>query len=80
MAKLVKGSELNYRAQKAVLASYTYRLTVENGYPARNPCGATVASVTDAEWLEQHAFYVNKDGSLTANRRHCEPAYMIGES
>ena len=74
--RLIKGSELSPVTRAEVLRTFTYRLTTENGYPKRNPCGASVPAVSDAEWLAAHAFYVRKDGALAANRRHCEPAYM----
>jgi hypothetical protein len=36
----------------------------------------TVPLQTDAEWLAEHAFYVNKDGSLSGKPGRCEPAFM----
>jgi hypothetical protein len=35
-----------------------------------------VSLVSDAQWLADHAFYVNKDGTLSERYNHCEPAYM----
>lgn len=32
--------------------------------------------VSDAQWLADHAFYVNNDGSLDQRRGYCEPAYL----
>lgn len=77
--RLVKGNELLPSTQRAVLSSFTYRLTVENGYPKRNPCGARVPAISDAQWLKEHAFYVTKDGRLSRAHRHCEPHYMAEE-
>lgn len=74
--KLTPGNDLNDNARRAVLAAFTHRLTTENGYPSRNPCGATVPAVTDAEWVAGRAFWVTKSGELARNRRHAEPAYM----
>lgn len=74
--KLVKGSDIHPSLHAAILAPFVYRLTVENGYPARNPTGARVPAVTDREWLDAHAFWLRKDGRLAANRRHAEPAFM----
>jgi hypothetical protein len=74
--KLIKGNDLSAQQRKDVLASFVYRLTTENGYPARNPCNARVAAISDAQWLAEHAFWINNDGSLSFNKRWCEPAYM----
>lgn len=74
--KLIKGSKLNAQAKAEVLRCYVYRLTTENGYPERNPCKARVKAISDAQWLEEHAFYVRKDGRLAANRHHAQPAFM----
>lgn len=35
-----------------------------------------VPQISDAQWLQAHAFWVNRDGSLT-ERRHAEPAFMV---
>lgn len=77
MSKLVIGTNLKPETRKYVLAAYTYRLTTENGYPKRNPCNASVPAISDTQWLAEHAFYVNRDGALSANRNYCEPAFMV---
>ena len=74
--KLVKGDALSAEARQQVLAAYVYRLTMENGYPARNPCGARVPPISDAQWLAEHAFYIRKDGRLAGNRHHAEPSFL----
>lgn len=77
MSTLTRGDKLPAHLQAEVKASYTYRVTVENGYPRRNPCGATVPAITDAQWLKAYAFYVTKRGTLDARRHHAEPACML---
>ena len=73
---LLRGDKLPGLTRQAVLRQYTYRLTVENNYPARNPCQARVPAITDAQWLAEHAFYVNRDGRLSRRHKHCMPHYM----
>ncbi len=75
--KLITGDKLNAYTRAEVLRAYTYRLTIENGYPARNPCGATVPPISDAQWLAEHAFWVTNSGRLALNRTHAEPAYIL---
>jgi hypothetical protein len=79
MSKLVKGKDLTPAQVSQVKAAFLYRLTVENGYPKRNPVGATVPAITDGEWLEKHAFFIRKDGNLASKPAFCEPAYMADE-
>jgi len=82
-SKLVKGTELSETLKQEVLNSYIYRWTKENEGKARQAMGINspkIPPISDAEWLEQHAFYVTNDGSrLDARRRHCEPAYLAEE-
>lgn len=74
--KLVKGSDIHPSRHAAILARFVYRLTTENGYPERNPCGATCPAISDAQWIAEHAFWLRKDGQLVLNRRYAEPAFM----
>ena len=74
--KLTKGNELSAQARREVLAAFVHRLTSENGYPARNPCGATIPAISDAQWLDEHAFYVRADGNLSKEHKYAEPVYM----
>ena len=71
---LVNGSKLSLNARREALLRFAHRLTTENGYPQRNPCGARVPAISDAQWLKEHDFYVKKDGSLSLSFNHCEPA------
>ena len=73
---LITGDKLSARLQAEVLRAYTFRTTIENGYPRRNPCKARIAAITDRQWLVDHAFYITKRGTLDARRRHAEPAYL----
>ena len=74
---LLIGCELSPQTQREVLSAYVYRLTTENGYPKKNPCGARVPAVSDVQWLREHAFWVTKSGRLARNRHHAEPAFMV---
>jgi hypothetical protein len=79
MSTLTRGDKLPSNLQREVLASYIYRLTTENGYPQRNPCGARVPAISDKQWMAEHAFYVTARGTLDASQHHAEPAFMISE-
>ena len=35
-----------------------------------------IALQTDEEWLREHAFWVKKNGEMSVQRTHAEPAYM----
>lgn len=48
----------------------------ENAVTANGHTHPTIPLITDAEWLTEHAFYINKDGRLSDRPGHCEPAYM----
>lgn len=84
MPRLVRGDQLSPETRAVVLSAYGYRWTVENRERARMWYGKANCrprnrpTQTDAEWLREHAFYVNRDGKLTANRTHAEPAYLLG--
>ncbi len=78
---LIKGRDLNESQKKQVLSAFIYRWTLDNPrlYEAYRNMDSkpTCPKVSDAEWLEKHAFHFLKDGSrLMANRRYCEPHYM----
>ena len=74
--QLVKGAELAPSTRREVLSAFIYRLTIENGYPGRNPCKARVPAISDAQWLQEHAFWVTKAGRLARNHHRAEPVYM----
>ena len=72
LSKTVRGDLLLPHLRAEVLRRYTYRLTIQNGYPAKNPCKATVPAVSDDEWLRTHAFYVTSAGKLAYIPNRCE--------
>ena len=71
---LVNGSKLKPAVRAEALARFIYRLTTENGYPQRNPCGARVPAISDEQWLAEHDFYVADSGKLSNWPLLCEPA------
>lgn len=79
MPKLIPGNQLSAGQQRMVKAAFVYRLTSENGYPQRNPTGAIVEPISDAEWLEKYAFYIKANGDLANKPNHCEPIYFVTE-
>ena len=74
--KLILGTHLSQQLKEQVKKRYTYRLTIENGYPKRNPCHARVKPRTDEEWLSQTAFYLTEKGTLSEKKRYCEPVFF----
>ena len=80
MPTLIRGDRLLPATRAEVLSAFGYRWTVENrsravawyGQVNCRPRGRAIE--TDAAWLKSHAFYVNKDGKLSARRTHAEPA------
>lgn len=74
--KLTKGNKLPSELQEQIKRNYIYRLTIENGYPEKNPCNAKVPAIGDEQWLAEHAFYVTNNGALSKKHTHCEPHYL----
>lgn len=37
----------------------------------------TIPLQTDEQWLAEHAFYVNKDGSFDRRRTHAQPSCLV---
>lgn len=79
MPKLILGDKLTAKQVKEVKAAFVYRATTENGYPQRNPYGIRTPAISDEQWLKEHAFYINTDGSLAAKPSYCEPFYLVGK-
>ena len=77
-----RGDKLPERLRAAVLRQYVYRMTVESvrerpdvaDYMRRG--GYRLPIITDAQWLENKAFYVTKRGELSARHRYCQSAEM----
>lgn len=76
--KLITGAKLNLAQIKHVKAAFIYRLTTENGYPQRNPCKASVPAISDVQWIKEHAFWFNDDGTPSNRKNYAEPAYIAG--
>ncbi len=77
--KLIKGNQLSQKTRQEVLRAYIYRWTSENDRRASAYATLSTPTIplqTDEEWLAEHAFYVNKDGSLSRNHSHAEPAFL----
>lgn len=73
MPTLIRGDRLLPEARAEVLAAFGYRWTVENESRAREwsgpyPPETRPAMRSDAEWLREHSFYVNRDGSLSCGK------------
>jgi hypothetical protein len=72
MPILIRGDRLLSATRAEVLDAFGYRWTVENEERARRwaamPARHTAPTLTDAEWLRTHAFYVNRNGALTTRR------------
>lgn len=79
MPKLIQGKDLTPNQVRQVKAAFVYRLTIENNYPLRNPCGARIPAISDSQWLEEHAFYIKNNGDLADKPHHCEPFYLAEE-
>lgn len=76
---LVKGNNLNPKTRAEVLRAFIYRWTTGNQRRAEAWKGLdtpTIPLQSDEQWLAEHAFHVNKDGRLAANRHHAEPAFL----
>lgn len=78
MPKLIKGENLTPAQVQYVKSAFVYRLTTENGYPQRNPCNARVPAISDAQWIEERAFWFNNDGTPchARGKSHAEPAFL----
>ena len=74
--KLIKGNNLTTTQKMQVLRMFRMRLTIENNYPRVNPCGATIAPITDKQWLTDNSFYICNNGNLSSRHTHCEPAFL----
>lgn len=77
MPKLIKGDNLTPDQVKKVKAAFVHRPTIENNYPKRNSYGLRIPTVEDSQWLREHAFYINRDGSLAKKPNYCEPFYLV---
>jgi hypothetical protein len=65
---LVKGENLTPKQLSEVKARYIYRhlaIGADKYYP------------NEQAWINDHAFYVRKDGTLSNLHKHCESACMV---
>jgi len=76
MPKLIKGENLTPEQKRHVLNAYIYRNTFENKERSQRLNPTCKIYVSDAQWINEHAFYFNNDGSLSGRHKHCEPAYL----
>lgn len=73
---LIRGRDLTARQVEQVKAAYVHRNTFEHPFPA---FGNT--KVSDAEWINAHAFEFVKDGSrLSERRNYALPVEWIAKS
>ena len=47
-----------------------------NAESANGHSHPTIPLQTDEQWLAEHAFYINKDGSFDQRRTHAKPHYL----
>jgi len=83
MPILVRGDQLKPETKQAVLQAFVYRWTYDNHRREQAWKGIegqpTIPLISDDQWLREHAFYVNRDGSLSNRHQHAEPHYFIDE-
>src|SRR4051812_35708902 len=48
----------------------------ENSKSAEGHKHPTIPLISDAQWLQEYAFYFNKDGSLSKTHQFAEPHYL----
>lgn len=65
--KLIKGASLAHKQLAEVKSRYAYRFVA---------IGKDKYYATEQDWIINHAFYVNKDGTLSNKHKHCEPVSM----
>lgn len=78
--QLVKGKQLTPEQVKQVKAAFVYRWTIENLPRAKQLMESvghpTIEPVSDAQFINEHAFYFRKDGKLASCPHHCEPVFL----
>lgn len=77
---LKAGKNLTKYEKKLVLDAFIYRWTHENKRYVMNNLASymlpTMETISDEQWLNDHAFYITKRGELDCRYKHCEPAYL----
>jgi hypothetical protein len=87
MSAWVRGDECSPATIAEIKGAFGYRWTFENErrvswwapFVAQGTA-PTMALVSDAEWLAEHAFRVRADGHLDARYGYSEPASIVGVS
>ena len=75
MSAFVLGSSFPASVQQHLLSAYVHRFTREHRpvWASRPDCKTCpVQFASDAEWLANTRFAVNRDGSLSKRNRYCE--------
>lgn len=72
----LKGSQLRIEVQNEAKRRFTHRFTAEHkpawaNKPMPNGNAYPVQFASDADWLENTTFVVNKDGTLSKKSRSC---------
>ena len=78
-AQLIPGNKLTAHQIQQVKNAFGYRWTIENMNRAKSwtpNLHPTIAAIHDEQWINEHAFYFCKDGTLAKKPNHCEPAFM----
>lgn len=65
------------RARVYKCAKCDVRTPYQNTISANGHTHPTMPLISDEQWLNEHAFWITKDGSLARNRNHAEPAFMV---
>lgn len=78
MPKLVKGRLLTNVQRQRALLMFVHRYTGQHKpqwvTSGRIGTDSPPMYATDVDWINDHAFYINKDGTLSL--RSCEPHYI----
>lgn len=74
--KLIAGYNLTQAQREQVLRRYTNRYTGEHVPTWADTNKFQPTHQTDIEWVNDHAFYIRKDGKLSNLHKHCEPVYL----
>ncbi len=79
---LTKGENLTPTQKKQVISAFVHRYTGEHfpewaSRPMPNGEAYKPTHATDSEWINDHAFYINKNGFLASYPTRCEPVYMV---
>lgn len=82
MPKLTNGLALSKENQHIVLNQFIHRWTRDNphrsfawhAYPATER--PRIPLITDQQWLADHCFPLNRNGTLSRSMSYAEPSYL----